>query len=131
MSCTSNWAKEHHNHHCLSFSIDSSQEGMLGDHYIMMKARLWVLMSCPCSQDNGSVGFEHQDVGLQGVGSEHCIVLLFSFLSFCSLSVLLFTAFVLLSTPLPPLPPLLSSHHPSLSPPFTRAIQLTFLECLL
>lgn len=72
-------------------------------------------MSCPCSQDNGSVGFEHKNVGLQGVGSEHCIVLSFSFsfFSFCSPSLLLPTDFVLLSPPLcsPPLVILLFFLH--------------------
>lgn len=84
-------------------------------------------MSCLCPQDNGSVGFEHKDVGLQGVGSEHYYTTL-SF-SFCSPSLLLPTASIFLSSPLCS-PPSSSSPHfssySSLFSPFTRTIQAYF-----
>lgn len=101
MSCTGNWPSLH-----LIFVSVPVREVLCSLCYDETKKDSEYFLSCPCCQDNGSVGSEHWDVWLQGMGLwTPVLVSLSPSLSFFLLSPLLPTAFlfsppVIFSSPL-------------------------------
>lgn len=109
MSCTGNWPSLH-----LIFVSVPVREVLCSLCYDETKKDSEYFLSCPCCQDNGSVGSEHWDVWLQGMGLwTPVLVSLTPFLLPClSFS---FPHFFLL-----PSSSLLLSSFPPLSPAFRR-----------